>query len=330
MKFNFLFLLAALLVVPASPALSVPIQQSASSHQVQEGSQASAVYQRANPAVVTVYAGQEVGSGSIVSTDGLVLTNHHVARRAAGVVTIRTADGKQYDGSVIDSNRLHDLALIQIHTQERFPVITFASESGIQIGQSVYAIGSPYGRPGVMTTGTLNRVRLNGDLQANVVLEPGNSGGPLLNAAGEMIGINKSIIETQSGRNTGISLATSALDAQNFIAQTRPAAIAKLPRRNSSVSVSERTELQGTNTSIPASGLRLGIMLDTDNLVIQQVQAGSPAAIAGLRAGDRLMAINGKRLTQFADVQAFMNRYPEAATFTVNRYQRLVRVRINP
>jgi serine protease Do len=330
MKFNFLLVLAALLVLPASPAFSVPVVQSAASSQLHGKSQANAVYQKANPAVVTVYAGQEVGSGSIISPDGLVLTNHHVARRANGGVTVRTADGKRYDGSVIGSNRLYDLALIQLHTQDRLPTIPFADEDEIQIGQSVYAIGSPYGRPGVMTTGTLNRIRLNGDLQANVVLEPGNSGGPLLNAAGEMIGINKSIIETQTGRNTGISLATSVLDAQNFVAQTRPSTIAKLPRRNSSVSVSEQPELQGTNASIPASGLRLGIMIDTNSLVIQQVQAGSPAAIAGLRIGDRLVAINNKQLNEFADVQAFMNRYPETATFTVNRYQRLVRVRISP
>lgn len=316
MRFNLALLFtASILLIHSSPTLSLPAVQVPNDRSVYADT-SNDIYRKANPAVVTVYAGKEIGSGSIISADGLVLTNHHVARWAVGdSVYVRTANGKRYQGSVVGSDRRFDLALIQISVQEQFPTIPLASASGIQIGQRVYAIGSPFGRPGVMTTGTLSRIRINGDLQANVVLEPGNSGGPLLNAQGEMIGINRSIIENGKGRNTGVSLATSVLDAKNLIAQARPAAV--------------QVATHAANKSLTPTNLRLGIMLDTKDLVIQQVQASSSAAIAGLRVGDRLVAINGARLTSLADVQSFMSRNPEVATFTIRRNQRSLRVRVH-
>lgn len=316
MKFNLALLLtASILLIYSSPSVSLPTVQATRDRQIYTDTSKD-IYHQANPAVVTVYAGKEIGSGSIISSDGLVLTNHHVAQWAADdSVYIRTADGKRHRGSVVGSDRRFDLALIQIHTSEQFPTIPLASASGIQIGQSVYAIGSPFGRPGVMTTGILSRIRINGDLQANVVLEPGNSGGPLLNAQGEMIGINRSVIENEAGRNTGISLATSVLDAKHLIAQARPAAV--------------QVATHVANKSLVPNSLRLGIMLHTRDFVIQQVQANSPAAIAGLQVGDRLVAINGIRLTTVTEVQSFMSRNPEVATFTVNRNQRSLRVRVH-
>ncbi len=218
MKLRLLFLFAttALLLDPIQMGNSAPARIAYESR----SQDASQIFQQANPAVVTVYAGGEIGSGSIVDTQGYVITNNHVVRRSAQVVA-RMADGRRIPGQVIATDPRNDLALIKLNASQ-LPALPLASGSGIQPGQPVIAIGSPYGRPGVMTQGTFRSVRGNGDLQSQVVLEPGNSGGPLLNAQGEMIGINKAILESARGSNTGISIATSAAIARRFLTANIP------------------------------------------------------------------------------------------------------------
>jgi serine protease Do len=218
MKLRYLLLFAAsALVVTPIPTISAPIRLAYESRTVTGA--ANTVYQRVNPAVMTVFAGREIGSGSVVSSNGLLITNNHVVNGAVGSqVFARTAEGQSYPGQVIAIDRRSDLALIQLQTPEQLPTVSLANGTP-QSGEAVFAIGSPYGRPGVMTTGTFGSVRSNGDLQSRVVLYPGNSGGPLLNAAGEMIGVNKAILESARGSNTGISIATSVQVARSFIAQ---------------------------------------------------------------------------------------------------------------
>ncbi|MFM7447876.1 MAG: S1C family serine protease [Leptolyngbyaceae cyanobacterium] len=219
---------------------------------------ASEVYALANPAVVTVYAGEEIGSGSIVSPDGLVITNNHVARgSASGRVEVQTANGQTYRGQVIGSDRRNDLALIQLQTRLSLPVIRLANSTGIQIGAPVYAIGSPYGRPGVMTTGALGEVRPNGDLRSRVRLEPGNSGGPLLNSYGEMIGINKAVLETETGQNTGISFATNIAVVYNFIEQYRPSQGTPSPKNETTLAQTVQSPQLPTPLPITSQPVRM-------------------------------------------------------------------------
>ncbi len=181
--------------------------------------------QTASSAVVTVYAGREIGSGSIVSPDGLVLTNNHVVRRLRDdSLYITTKNGERYDGQVIATDRPYDLALIRLQTRNPLPMVRFASRGTTDLGQPVCAIGSPFGRPNVLTQGKLTRVLPNGDLQSDVLLEPGNSGGPLLNVRGEVLGINKGVARGTEERTTNnISYATSALVAQDFLQRNRTA-----------------------------------------------------------------------------------------------------------
>jgi len=218
MKLRYLMLFAAsALVVTPIPTISAPVQIAYESR-VTAGS-ADTIYQRVNPAVVTVFAGREIGSGSVVSSNGLVITNNHVVNGAVGSqVSARTFNGQSYSGQVIAIDRRSDLALIQLRTGGQLPTVPLAISTP-QSGEAVLAIGSPYGRPGVLTTGTFSSVRSNGDLQSRVVLQPGNSGGPLLNASGEMVGVNKAILESARGSNTGISIATNVQTVRSFIAQ---------------------------------------------------------------------------------------------------------------
>ncbi len=177
----------------------------------------------AGAAVVTVYAGREIGSGSIVSADGLVLTNDHVVSRLGKrSLYIETLEGIRYDGQVIATDRRNDLALVQIETQVVLPIVPLATDQVAEVGQSVCAIGSPLGEAGVLTEGRLLKIRSNGDLESDVLLKPGNSGGPLLNAEGEMIGVNKGVAKrSETGEGDRNSFATSTDTVRAFIQQNR-------------------------------------------------------------------------------------------------------------
>ncbi len=319
---------------------------------------AQATYQTCqtkSPAVVTVYAGNETGSGSIVSSEGLVITSNHVIKDRTGGASIvaKTAAGEQYQGRVIKIDTRNDLALLQLEAQTAFPIVQLASASAIQIGQPVCAIGSPYGRPGVLSEGTLSRVRGNGDLQANIRLYPGNSGGPLLNAQGELIGVNKAILESPSGRNTGISFATSVQAVRNLVgsslAASAPVAVAT-PTAPSEASIAPPSMAEWTwtapeaattppvlspdalqtvpPTNRPAIGRRLGMTIDVRNLMVQQVQPGSVAAVGGFRPGDRLLAIDGNRIGGFTALQSFLDRQPDTALFTIVRDRQRTKVQV--
>lgn len=179
------------------------------------------IYSSASPAVVTISTGRDSGSGSIITTDGLVLTNEHVIRRAMnGQVTVSASNGKRYGGQVLAIDRRNDLALVQMRSQDRFSILRLADINGIQVGQRAFAIGSPFGLAGTLTTGIVSRIERNGDLQTDARLNPGNSGGPLLNSRGELIGVNKSIISPDGRSSIGIGFATSAIAARKFIQQT--------------------------------------------------------------------------------------------------------------
>lgn len=437
MKLQPLFLFAVpALLVPTQIVSSAPVQLAYETR----SQSANQIYQQVNPAVVTVYAGREIGSGSIVSANGLVITNNHVVRESSQV-SVRTADGRRISGRVIATDLRYDLALIQLNASTSLPTVRIANGSGIQPGQSVLAIGSPYGRPGVLTQGTFSSVRGNGDLQSQVVLEPGNSGGPLLNAQGEMVGINKAILESSRGSNTGISIATSAAIARQFIERSAPGsliatassqnpmqppsvqnspgypaprsnlpAIATLPGNSSpqtgtlwgSPTPTPPTNSWGSTATNPTwgngsqfnrksndvvvpnviapwqtaqtpgsttpnyapnynpgystpesspygypngtgnvenystgaqsplpSATRLGVIVDTRTMTIQQVEVGTAAANSGLQVGDRLVAVNGSQLLSFDQLQSFMNQAPAAAAFTIARNGRsgMVQVR---
>jgi S1-C subfamily serine protease len=212
---------------------------------------------------------------------------------------------------VIATDPTNDLALVRLNTSDRFPAVPLSSAENIQVGQRVFAIGSPFGLSGTLTTGILSRIGRNGDLQTDAALNPGNSGGPLLNSRGELIGVNKAILSTGGG-NSGIGFATSAVVARDFIQQNRNRSTAS-------------TTVERPSPSTPL----LGVTLDARTLVILGIQPGSVAANLGLRRGDQLIAINGRRLRDIQDLQAFLEGRPSSAILTVGRNRRLADVRVN-
>ncbi|MFQ3613459.1 MAG: trypsin-like peptidase domain-containing protein [Cyanobacteriota bacterium] len=265
------------------------------------------VYQAASPAVVTIGNGRGTGSGTFIRPEGLILTNEHVVRGARnGQVQVRTADGSIYTGDVVGVDRPNDLALVRLRDTggATFPTVPLASESGIRVGQQVYAIGSPFGLSGTLTTGILSRIAPNGDLQTDAAINPGNSGGPLLNSRGELIGVNKAILTSGRG-NLGIGFATSATVAQAFIAQNL---------NNAPLVASQPT------------GPRLGVAVDPQTLVIQEVQTGSLASRIGLQPGDRLVGLNGRRLANLEQLLDYLDTRPQSARLTIGRGRQLAEI----
>ena len=182
------------------------------------------VYEQASPSVVAIETGSGGGSGSIISADGLILTNAHVVGRSQ-VVTVILADGREFVGDVVGygDNRL-DLAAVQLRNPpSNLPVIEIAAPDSVRIGQAAFAIGSPFGLQGTFTTGIVSRIDLDRNLiQTDAAINPGNSGGPLLNSRAELVGVNTSIFTTgDRGGNIGIGFAIPTDEVLPFIASVQ-------------------------------------------------------------------------------------------------------------
>jgi S1-C subfamily serine protease len=182
------------------------------------------VYEKASPAVVTVDTDKSNGSGTIISPDGMVLTNAHVVS-AGGTVNIILSDGRKLVGDVVGFGEEGlDLAVVKIRGQNNLPTIPLARPGSVKVGQQAFAIGNPFGKfQGTFTVGIVSRIDLSrGLIQTDAAINPGNSGGPLLNSSGELIGVNTSIFtRDRGGGNIGIGFAISADKVPAFLTAVR-------------------------------------------------------------------------------------------------------------
>jgi serine protease Do len=193
------------------------------------------VYEQASPAVVAIETGSGGGSGSIVSANGLVLTNAHVVGNSP-TVTVILADGQEFVGDVVGygEGRL-DLAAVQIrNAPSNLPVMSIAPSGSIRIGQAAFAIGSPFGLQGTFTTGIVSRIDSQRNLiQTDAAINPGNSGGPLLNSNAQLIGVNTSIFTTgEQGGSIGIGFAIPTDEVITFIASVQNGSASTTARAN--------------------------------------------------------------------------------------------------
>lgn len=182
------------------------------------------IYERASPAVVSIDTEKSNGSGAIISSDGIVLTNAHVVSEG-GTVTVTLADGREVDAEVIGFGEEGlDLAALQIRGERNLPTIRIAPPRSIQVGQRAFAIGNPFGQfQGTFTVGIVSRIDEDrGLIQTDAAINPGNSGGPLLNSNGELIGVNTAIFtRDRGGGSIGIGFAISADMVPDFLLAVR-------------------------------------------------------------------------------------------------------------
>lgn len=187
----------------------------------------NSVYENIMPGIVSIEATLDVGvssgTGCVVSSDGIILTSLHVVNKSKNI-EVTTASGKSYKGKVVavlkDKN---DLALLKINTNENLKTVKFGNSEDVKVGQQVLAIGNPFGFRGTLTTGIISRIDYQRKkIQTDAAINPGCSGGPLLNLNGEIIGINQSIYNPDNNRsNIGIGFAVPSKYAQEFIANVK-------------------------------------------------------------------------------------------------------------
>ena len=194
------------------------------------------VYEKASPAVVSVDTGKSNGSGTIISPDGMVLTNAHVVS-AGGTVNIILSDGRKLVADVVGFGEEGlDLAVVKIRGQNNLPTIPLARPGSVKVGQQAFAIGNPFGRfQGTFTVGIVSRIDPErGLIQTDAAINPGNSGGPLLNSSGELIGVNTSIFTRgQGGGNIGIGFAIVIDKVPAFLTAVREGRAPRVAQRRS-------------------------------------------------------------------------------------------------
>jgi len=211
------------------------------------------IYEQASPAVVTIDTDKANGSGTIISADGMVLTNAHVVSDDK-TVTIIMADGKKVPADVIGFGEDGlDLAVVKMRDQRNLPTIPLATPGSIKVGQIAYAIGNPFGQfQGTFTVGIVSRIdKDRGLIQTDAAINPGNSGGPLLNSAGELIGVNTSIFTRgQGGGNIGIGFAISIDKVPNFLAEVRAGRAPLVSQRRGGIFGSQQPKKAALNGPI--------------------------------------------------------------------------------
>lgn len=200
------------------------IPRAAYANYSQDELSAISVYERISPAIVSIEAqlrdGISAGTGCIVSPDGLILTGSHVVENFQEI-SVTTFNGQTYKAEFIaQMGKNKDLALIKINPQKKLKAISFADSETVKVGQKVLSIGNPFGFSNTLTQGIISRIDyVKNRFQTDAAINPGCSGGPLLNSDGEVIGISQSIYNPDNNiSNIGIGFAIPSNEAVKFIA----------------------------------------------------------------------------------------------------------------
>ena len=304
------------------------------------------IYRQASPAVANILTKateydffmdpvpvEGAGSGFVIDSRGFILTNYHVV---AGAQTIEVILGDQsrYPGKFVGADQRNDVALVKIDPKgKQLVALPLGDSSTLQVGQKVLAIGDPFGFQSTLTTGVVSALGrtvqtsqttfIDAAIQTDASINRGNSGGPLINTHGEVIGIN-SAIYTPSGTTAGIGFAI-------------PINTAKLIANDLMTEGKVRRAYLGVTTRAVAGWLAEALDLPVqDGLLVEQTTKGSPAAMAGIRGGDRLaqagmqriwiggdviVALDGQKVSNEIDINLILNRKRPGDSVTITLYR---------
>jgi putative serine protease PepD len=273
-----------------------------------EGSTLSAreIYRRAADSVAYITArgmqGSATGTGFVVDADGLIVTNEHVVDGASDIA-VKLGDGQSHKATVVGQDKSTDIALLRIDTGGgKLTPLKLADSSKVQIGDATFAIGNPFGLEDTLTTGVISATQrqitapdgfsISGVLQTDAALNPGNSGGPLLNDQGEVIGVNSQIESSSSGNgssegaNTGVGFAIPSNTVRKVIAQLQ-----------------EGGEVAHAYLGVSTSDASAG------GATVETVASGGPAASAGLRPGAVIVAVDDQTVVSADDLSTAIDRH---------------------
>ncbi|WP_410879628.1 trypsin-like peptidase domain-containing protein [Myroides sp. DW712] len=253
------------------------------------------------------------GSGVIISEDGYIVTNNHVIANASEL-EITLNNNQTYKAQLIGTEKQMDLALLKINTTEKLPFLTFGDSDAIQLGEWVLAVGNPYNLTSTVTAGiisakarNLSETGIQSFIQTDAAVNPGNSGGALVNAQGELIGIN-TMISSNTGSYVGYAFA--------------------VPSNVTKKIVEDFLEFGNVQQgALGVSGFELNsnwaqkLNLDSSQgFYIQEVVKNSDAAHVNLKKGDIITAINGRPITSFVDIKNILNtkRPGDKVQLTIN------------
>jgi S1-C subfamily serine protease len=281
------------------------------------------IYTQASPAVVEIdtaqqsssFLGRSVegeGSGIVIDSNGNILTNNHVVEGATSV-TVKFSSGKTATAKVLGTDAINDLAVISVDSANVSGItpLTLSDSSAVKIGQMAIAIGNPFGYENTITVGVVSGLNRSiggsgytGMIQTDAALNPGNSGGPLLNASGDVIGINTAIEATSTGAK-GIGFAIPSNVAKNELSGLEAGKSVEHPW----IGISGQSLSQTLAT-------QLGVTVN-QGVYVASVASGSPAEKAGLKGGtydangqptggDIITATDGKAMNTIQDLQTYI------------------------
>ena len=254
-----------------------------------------------------------LGSGFIISPDGYVMTNAHVVE-GADDITVTLTDRREFKGKVIGTDRRTDVALVKIEATG-LPNVKIGDVNKLRVGEWVVAIGSPFGLDNSVTAGIVSaKARDTGEflpfIQTDVAVNPGNSGGPLLNMRGEVVGINSQIFTTSGGYN-GISFAIPIDEAMNVQQQLRSSG--RVIRGRIGVGI------EGVSKEIAEA---IGLGAPARGALVNSVEKDGPASKAGVEPGDVILRFDGRTIERSTDLPRIVGGTKPGTNSTMTVYRK--------
>lgn len=255
-----------------------------------------------------------LGSGYIISANGEIVTNHHVVENATDV-KIKLQDGREFKAHVVGSDALTDVALLKIDNVSDLPVVPFGNSATMRVGDAVIAVGNPFGLGGTVTSGIISALGrdinfgpYDSYIQTDAAINRGNSGGPLFNTNGEVIGMNSAIF-SPTGGSVGIGFSIPAETVQKIVAQLRDGGTVN------------RGWL-GVQIQSITPDLASAIGLDGDaGALVADVQPDSPAMSAGMKTGDVILKVDGAPVSKMHDLPRMIAGISAGQTAVLDVYR---------
>nr|RDS96866.1 DegQ family serine endoprotease [Cereibacter sphaeroides f. sp. denitrificans] len=255
-----------------------------------------------------------LGSGFLISQDGVIVTNNHVVENATDM-KVKLEDGREFKAEVVGTDPMTDIAVIRLKDARDLPFVELGDSEKLRVGDAVVAVGNPFGLGGTVTSGIVSAMGRNINsgpyddyIQTDAAINRGNSGGPLFDTEGKVVGMNTAIF-SPSGGSVGIGFSIPANTVKDVVAQ--------LQEKGSVSRGWLGVTVQGMTPEIAqAMGLE-----GRDGALVAEVQQGSPADEGGLESGDVITAVNGQELTERASLPRLIAAIPngEKARLTVQR-----------